>query len=107
MTTKIVNKIHDKYFAKHRSNPVVVERVDLTMMIVGFLSPLATFIQVITIVINRTAHGISIVSWLIYLIVSLAWLLYGFLHKSKPLIVIEFVSVVTNIFIIIEFFIFK
>ena len=84
----------------------MVEKVDKTMMMIGFLGPLATFIQIFTIIVQRDAGGISLVSWLIYLFVNVAWFLYGFLHKSKPLIIVDAIGIITNIIIIIEFFIF-
>jgi uncharacterized protein with PQ loop repeat len=105
--TELAKNIHKKYFEKHRKNPVVVEHVDRTMMIIGILSPAATFIQIITIIATKNTGGISIVSWVIYLFVTLAWFLYGFLHKSKPLIVIDGIGLVTNVIIIVEFFVFK
>jgi uncharacterized protein with PQ loop repeat len=105
--TKLANKIHLKYFEKHRQDPVSVARVDNTMMIIGFLSPLATFIQAITIVVQKSAGSMSIVSWLIYLIVNISWFLYGFLHKSKPLVVVDSLSIMVTILVIAEFFVFK
>jgi len=104
---KTANKIHNKYFEKHRNNPIVVKNVDKTMTIIGFLGPSATVIQIITIIAQKNVSGISVVTWLIYLMVNISWFLYGFLHKSKPLAIVNLISVITCIVIIAEYFLFK
>ncbi len=46
-----------------------------------------TLPQVFKIWIGQNASGVSVISWLGYLIAAWFWLLYGFIHKEKPIIV--------------------
>ena len=108
--TKIKKKAiraHEKYLEPHRKNPKVVNKIDRMMIAIGLLGSLATIIQVIHIYLTRNVGGISIYSWMLYLCVTISWLLYGVFHRTKPLIMINTLALFTHASIISGYFLYK
>ena len=62
---------------------------DKTVYLVGLISPIMTLPQIIIIFRNGSADGIVASSWITYLFVSFFWLIYGILHREKPIIFIN------------------
>jgi uncharacterized protein with PQ loop repeat len=53
----------------------------------GIISPIVTLPQLIQIWISKDATGVSLITWVSYLIIVLIMTSYGVLHKEKPLII--------------------
>lgn len=100
-------KVHDKYLEPHRKNKKVVTKIDRMMIGIGLLGSLATIIQVIHIYVSQNVGGISLTSWCLYLCVAMSWALYGFFHRSKPLLLINSLAIFTHLSIISGYFVFK
>jgi uncharacterized protein with PQ loop repeat len=75
------------------------------MIAIGFLGSISTIIQISYIASTKNVGGISLASWLGYLVVTISWFLYGLLYKSKPLIAVNFVGLITNSTIILQYLI--
>ena len=60
-----------------------------------------TLPQIYKIWIEQNAGGISLISWTTYLIGAIVWLIYGFLHKEKPIIIGNIFWILTHTTIII------
>jgi len=56
---------------------------DRATFIVAILEPLITVPQVITIFSNRTAAGVSLITWVGYEVLTLVWLWYAVVHKDR------------------------
>ncbi len=50
-------------------------------------APLGTIPQLIDIWIKKQTAGVSPLSWIIFDIYSIVWLIYGVSHKEKPIVV--------------------
>lgn len=60
--------------------------------LIYLMTPLTVLIfvpQLLKIWNEKNAVGLSLVSWVGMLIGSVFWLLYGFVHKEKPMIVVN------------------
>lgn len=75
--------------------------IDKMVYIAGIVSPLFTFPQVYKIWINKSALDVSLITWITYLFVSIIWLLYGVLHKEKPIIILNFGLTIVNFLIVL------
>jgi MtN3 and saliva related transmembrane protein len=62
---------------------------------------LLTIPQVLKIYINHDASSISSTSWIGYLFLAIAWLIYGILHKEKPIIISNILLFILNLFVVI------
>ena len=60
--------------------------IDKIIYFIAILGPIMTVPQVLKIWIGKDATGVSPLSWLSYLVISIFWLMYGVLHKEKPII---------------------
>ena len=60
--------------------------LDSTVYVVGILGPVMTLPQLAQIWLKHEARGVSVVSWASYVIFSVIWLVYGIVHRERPII---------------------
>jgi len=94
---------HEKHMEKHRNNKEATRKVDRMMAFIGVMGPLATLIQVVHIFATRNVGGISVYTWIGYMIVSTCWFVYGFFYKDKPIMIVNSLSFLVNSFIVAGF----
>ncbi len=63
--------------------------------------PFVILPQVIGIWFYKNVQGVSIVTWGLLAIIALFWLIYGLIHKEKPILVANFLLLIFNSLIII------
>lgn len=74
--------------------------MDKAVFVVGFFGLFMTIPQITKIWLDQNAAGLSVVSWIAYLVVAITWVLYGLIHKEKPIIVIYSVWIMFHVMII-------
>jgi uncharacterized protein with PQ loop repeat len=92
-----------RIYKKHEPYPhpdKAKRMVDKMVYIMGIFAVVMTIPQVLTIWVSRNAGGVSAVSWASYLIAAAFWLLYGVMHREKPIIFNYTVWIVLEILII-------
>lgn len=57
------------------------------VLFAGVFSPMMTVPQVVKIWLDKNAAGVSLASWIAYLIAAIIWLTYGLYYRNRPLIV--------------------
>ncbi|MFH1387690.1 MAG: SemiSWEET family transporter [Patescibacteria group bacterium] len=75
--------------------------MDKAIFVVGVVGPIMTLPQIFKIWVEKQASGISIVSFTAYLFVAAFWILYGLLHKEKPIVVTQSIWFIMHVFIVI------
>lgn len=85
---------------KHKENRFVIF-TDKFIYFVSMLTPLMTIPQLIKIWVEKDISGVSIISWGAYLLLSFFWLIYGFVHKEKPIILTYILWILVESFIVI------
>ena len=94
---KRIHQKHEKY-----PHPNKTKRfMDKAIYVVGVFGPVMTVPQLIKIYVEKTTAGISLITWVAYLIVALFWLTYGVMHKEKPIIFTNILWISINIPIIV------
>ena len=61
--------------------------MDKMIYVVGIGGPVLTIPQLLKIWVEKNAGGVSLFTWSAYFIGSFLWLVYGLMHKEKPIIV--------------------
>lgn len=61
--------------------------LDNAVTILAILGPLATLPQAYNVWANHNVAGLSLTTWALYFIVNIPFLLYGIVHKERPIIV--------------------
>lgn len=67
-----------------RGNTEFRKRFDRLVVALGVLNAIATLPQLISIISQRSAGGLSMISWGYYSLFSLVLLIYGILLREKP-----------------------
>ena len=94
---KRIHQHHEKY-----PHPDKFKRIlDKTMFGVGFLGPVFTVPQIWRIWAHQTAEGVSLLSWLMFVIGAMLWALYGIVHKEKPIIFAWTLASIANILVVV------
>lgn len=101
--TEKAKKFHEKHLEKHRCDKETTRKVDRLMAFIGVMGPFATLIQVVHIFTTKNVGGISVFTWIGYMIVSSCWFIYGFFYKDKPIMIVNSLSVLVNAFIVFGF----
>ncbi len=74
--------------------------LDRIIYIVGILTQILTIPQAYSIYSTKNAEGVSLLSWGWYSISAVIWLLYGIMHKEKPIIFTYFFMLLIDIIIV-------
>lgn len=82
---KRIHKLHQLY---PHPDPKI-KLLDQIVLVVAFVFPLTTIPQVIKIWNEHAAAGLSLTTWILYTILSVPMLLYGIVHKAKPIIIMN------------------
>lgn len=75
--------------------------IDKIIYIFGVAGPILTLPQVYKIWAYKTAGGVSAFSWGALAVSSVFWLVYGFIHKDKPIIFTYTLWVVINFLVML------
>ena len=92
-------RIHEKH--EPYPHPDRLKRfIDKAIYVIGFLGFVMTIPQVTKIWIYQNPAGVSLISWTSYLIFAVFWLIYGLVHKNKPIIMTFSLYIVMDILIV-------
>lgn len=61
--------------------------IDKIIYPVGLLGPIMTLPQLFEVWLHKSAGELSLITWGGWMILSFIWLVYGILHKDKPIII--------------------
>ena len=60
--------------------------MDKVIYFIGLVGPVMTIPQLHKIWVENKVAGVSVISWASYAIVAAFWIIYGILHREKPII---------------------
>lgn len=70
------------------------DRVLLTIAVIG---PLTALPQVWNVYANHAVAGLSLTSWSLWAFFNLFWVMYGFVHKEKPIVITYILWFIMNL----------
>lgn len=59
--------------------------LDSFVMVIGVMAPLTVAPQIYGLLVTKDATGISIVTWTLFALISIPWIVYGSVHKVRPI----------------------
>lgn len=83
---------------KHRSK--FWRLVDRFIYIAIFVDIVMTLPQILQIFLERDASGVSALSWGAYIVTSGFWLMYGLVHRVKPIILSSVLWIIIQSFVV-------
>lgn len=75
--------------------------LDYLMYGVGIFAPLALLPQIGNIYIKHEIEGISLTTWVLLCAFNVLWILYGTVHKDKPIIIAHSLFAIFNATIVV------
>ena len=78
-----------------------VRLFDKLMLFIAVINPLVTLPQAIKIYSTQNASGLSVFSWAGYTLFAIPWLIYGIIHKEKPLIIAYILVFLLNLSVLV------
>jgi len=79
---KRIHKKHEEY-----PHPDPWKRImDRAIYPIGALGPLLTIPQLLTVWIHKDTSGLSLVTWVSWVVIAFFWLAYGITHREWPII---------------------
>ncbi len=70
------------------------------MFAIAIFGPLSTLPQVHQTLTTRDVSGMSLFTWGLWAALTVVWLIYGILHKEKPLIISQGIYLVLNLIVV-------
>lgn len=74
--------------------------LDKLMVFIAIVGPAAALPQVYQIYTTKSVSDLSLASWSIWLVLSIVWLLYGFIHKEIPIIISNTIYIVIHLAVV-------
>lgn len=84
-----------------------VSRLDNICLLFSVIMPLTAIPQIYKIFAEKTAAGLSLTSWTLYCVAVIPFMLYGIVHKEKPIIILNAMWLVVQIIIITGILIYR
>jgi uncharacterized protein with PQ loop repeat len=81
--------------------------VDKLVIMAGIVGVFMTLPQIWLIYFQKTAVGLSLISWISYWMIGMVWLFYGIIHREKPIIIINSMWFFLHLSIVIGIIIYK
>jgi len=75
--------------------------IDRILYVVVFAYPASAIPQIAKIYSDKNADSIAITTWILYVVFALVWMIYGFAHKDKPIIISNTLWISTYVAIIV------
>jgi MtN3 and saliva related transmembrane protein len=101
---KTLNQIKGKIlksFEFYPSDKFWIAMLDKLLMIIAVVSPLMSLPQVYSIYASQSAGSLSLLSWSSWALFNLPWIVYGFVHKQKPIVVMYILWFLMNMSIVL------
>lgn len=84
-----------------------VNRLDKLLMAVAVIGPMMTLPQLFKIFVEKNTSGISVLTWSLYTLVAIPWVVYGIIHKKTPIIISNILWVIFQLIIVTGTLIYK
>lgn len=83
--------LHHIYRRKQRGQfphrKPVIRLLDKALLWIAVIGPLMALPQIAKIYAERNAAGVSLVSWTLFALLNIPWIVYGTVHREKPIII--------------------
>ena len=76
-----------------------IKFLDRFLIVVAVIVPLITLPQILQIFIFKSAMGVSSLSWGLYALFNIPWLIYGLVHKNNPIVISYSFSLIANLIV--------
>lgn len=80
---KRIHQKHEEYPHPHPG----IRFLDRFLIIIAAVGPIVSVPQIIKLYETRAVEGFSIITWILLAVMNIFWIIYGIVHKEKPLVI--------------------
>jgi uncharacterized protein with PQ loop repeat len=99
-------RVHQNLEQYPSANPRI-KLLDDILLVVAVIGPLVTIPQIVQVFTTQDVRGLSSITWGLYALFNILWLIYGIVHKEKPLIITYALWLLMNTTMFVSIFIFS
>jgi len=92
-------RIYKKYEPYPHPNKLK-NAMDRLIYFIGIIGPLMTVPQIMNVWVYRSSEGVSVLTWNAFTVIAFFWVVYGVLHKEKPIIMTNILWMIFNSLIV-------
>jgi MtN3 and saliva related transmembrane protein len=96
-----LSMVHSNFGLRHFSKRKKRSFIDKLIYVFAIGGPLMNIPQLLKIWTEKNSSGVSVISWIGFSLTALIWLVYGIIHKEKPIIVANILYFVLQVGVII------
>ena len=89
-----------KKLEKYPHQRKLIRFFDKFILTIAVIGPLLTLPQIAKIFVLKDVAGLSIITWSLYTLFIIPWIIYGFLHKEKPIIISSVLWIMLDSFVV-------
>ena len=98
-------RIHKKLEKYPHPNPWI-RFLDNFLLVVAVIGPMANIPQIIKIFTLKTSIGVATLTFTLMAIFNIPWIIYGIVHKEKPIVIAYVLWLITNLIVVAGTFIY-
>lgn len=91
---------------KSKKQKLYIRHIDRAMTTAGAIHPLTALPQIITIYASQNADGVSLVTWLGFMLIGSIFLTYGIAHNLRPFIINQVIWFVIDFAVVVGIILF-
>lgn len=93
------HRIHVQHQQYPNPDPKI-RALDNVCMAFSVIMPATTIPQIWKTYYYQDATGLSLLMWVLYCVAVIPWLIYGIVHKSKPIIVLNVLWIIVQLIMV-------
>lgn len=93
-------RIHQK-LEKYPHPKKWIKILDNFLLIIAVIGPLNNLPQIIKIFALKSSSGVSTLTFSLFSLFNIPWIIYGIVHKEKPIIIAFSLWFITNMIVVI------
>ncbi|MFO7802684.1 MAG: SemiSWEET family transporter [Desulfovermiculus sp.] len=78
-----------------------IKLLDRVCMVFSVVMPATTIPQIYKTYVFQDVTGVSLWMWILYCFAVVPWLIYGIVHKAKPIIVLNILWLIVQVIMIV------
>lgn len=86
---------------------IVKDAFDILMYPVAIAAPLALLPQVLQVYRTQDASPLALPTWLMLGLLNLVWLLYGWVHQERPIILTNLMLAILNFAVVVAIVLYR
>ena len=81
--------------------------LDNFLLLIAVIGPLSNVPQIIKIFVSKDSSGVSLITFSLFMTFNIPWIIYGVVHKEKPIVLAYTLWLITNLTVVIGILIYS